>query len=186
MSLSSKKWRADVSVHVPTSDDLGYCLTPAVKKDGRPAILDYLPSQGAPIDDSATIAATSQAMLHVCIKHGWKVDGTPFRSYNKDLYLVSFLLSHGAIADDVLTFRYATLHAVLEVVNFFLSHAATLPLGNSALHAAVKGDAPDHNAVMACLLDHGADINELGDGFLGDSEGGRSGQRGTLLHETAK
>lgn len=104
------------------------------------------------------------------MKRGWKVNGTTFRSHIKSLDLISFLLSLEAIADDVLTFRYAALHAPLEVVSLLFSHGATLPPGNSALKAAVEGDAPDRNSMMACLLDHGADINELGDGCLGDSE----------------
>ena len=142
-----------------------------MKKAGRPAILDYLLSQGAPIDDWATSAATFKAISHIFMKHGWKVNGTTFRSHVKNLELICFLLSHEAIADDVLTFRYATLHAPLEVVSLLFSHGATLPPGNSALHAAAKGDAPDRNSMMACLLDNGAFINELGDGCLGDSEG---------------
>ncbi|KAI4188555.1 MAG: hypothetical protein L6R41_002070 [Letrouitia leprolyta] len=57
---------------------------------------------------------------------------------------------------------------------------------SAALHAAAQGDAPDRIAVMAHLLEQGADINGIATDITAPSEARRAGRKGTPLHTAYK
>ncbi|KAK3172614.1 hypothetical protein OEA41_005938 [Lepraria neglecta] len=171
--------RSDASLPSPTQKDIDYLVPGAAEEDGKPAILQYLFSQGGTISERTTHIATSPEIFQILMKHGWKIDNNTPGSHLSDLDIVCFFLSHGADptipnAYSIYDIERAALYTPLETVKLLLSNGAPVGPGSRALNAAAQGDASDRIIVMECLLDHGADINALALDFMGPSEAGQS------------
>lgn len=185
-----QQWRSVVSVPDPNSQDLQYLVPEAAKKDGKPAILEYLLSQGGKIDTYTKSHTTSPEIFQIFVKHGWKVDNTMLYSHIAHPDLISLFLAYGADPKDPTTsgttpLDVAALRGPLESVKLLHSHGAPVGPGSWALNAAAQGDVPDRIPVMEYLLEHGADVNGIAGDFTGPSEARRSGRRGTPLHAAA-
>lgn len=185
------QWQSDPSIAIPTQDQLNYLVPQAAGGDGQPEILEYLLSLGGKIGTHSISLATSPDVFKVFMSHGWEVDDALLRSHVQHPQLIALFLTHGANPSSsgprgFCALDIAALHGPLETVKLLVDHGAVIGPSSAALHAAAQGNASDRIAVMAFLVERGADINGLAMDYPAPSEALRSGRRGTPLHTAAK
>ncbi|KAL8792212.1 MAG: hypothetical protein Q9195_005168 [Heterodermia aff. obscurata] len=185
------QWQQDRSLQIPTQDQLDYLVPQAARGVGQPEILEYLLSLGGKIGIHSISIATSPDVFRVFMAYGWEVDDGLLRSHVQHPQLIALFLTHGANPNSSgpRGFRpldIAALHAPLETVKLLVDHGAAIGPSSSALHAAAQGDTSGRIAVVAFLVERGADINGLAMDYPAPSEALRSGRKGTPLHTAAK
>ena len=185
------QWQSDPSIAIPTQDQLNYLIPQAAGGDGRPEILEYLLSLGAKIGTHSISIATSPDVFKVFMAHGWEVDDALLRSHVQHPQLIDLFLTHGANPNSssprgFCPLDIAALHGPLETVKLLVDRGAAIGPSSAALHAAAQGNTSDRIAVMAFLVERGADINGLATDYPAPSEALRSGRRGTPLHTASK
>ncbi|CAF9936916.1 MAG: hypothetical protein HETSPECPRED_010498 [Heterodermia speciosa] len=185
------QWQSDPSIPVPTPDQLNYLIPQAAKGDGQPEILEFLLSLGGKIGTHSIGVATSPDVFKVFMAHGWEVDDALLRSHVQHPQLIALFLNHGANPNSSGPRGFgpmdiAALHAPLETVKLLVDHGAAIGPSSAALHAAAQGKTSDRIAVMAFLVERGADVNGLAMDYPAPSEALRSGRKGTPLHTATK
>ena len=189
------QWQSDPSIANPTQDQLNYLIPQATRGDGQLEILKYVLSLGAKIGTHSISLATSPDVFEVFMAHGWKVDDALLRSHVQYPRLIALFLTHGANPNSSRSPRggfhpldIAALHAPVETVKLLLDSGAAAAIGpnSAALHAAAQGKTSNRIAVMALLVERGADINGLATDYPAPSEALRSGRKGTPLHTAFK
>ena len=185
------QWQSDPSIAIPTQDQLNYLVPQAAKGDGQPEILEYLLSLGGKIGTHSISIATSPDVFKVFIAHGWEVDDALLRSHVQHPQLIALFLNHGANPNSsgprgFCPLDIAALHGPLETVRLLVDHGAAIRPNSAALHAAAQGNTSNRIAIMAFLVERGADINGLAMDYPAPSEALRSGRKGTPLHTAAK
>lgn len=166
-------------------------------RNSHPTTLSYLLSQGAYIDGRVVGAACTSNSTEIfqtlldsgfdineCIGHAG--DALVLCVGADQVPLVKWLLEHGADPNANrsgirTTLDVAALHGSTEVARLLLQHNAQVKNMNSLKLAATHG----RRDMILCLLEGGADINEIPDNEgMVDAE--REAGLGTALHEAAK
>jgi ankyrin repeat protein len=203
-----RSWTSAPSLPSPTPDEIASALNSAVSH-GHLSVVRLLLDHGAPITISTAALASRDdkpntlAIYESFLQHGWSAqspaskDGTMamnlIMSHTDSEALVQWFLANGASAnglppDPGSPIRYAVISASSPVIpSLLISHGATLK-HTSALHAAASRSGDDASiAMMKCLLEAGADINELEyEGWEKLPRGASHKDWGTALHTAAK
>lgn len=185
------RWQSDPSIAIPTQDQLSYLIPQAAKGDEQPEILEYLLALGAKLGKHSISLATSPDVFKVFMAYGWEVEDALLRSHVQHPQLIDLFLTHGANPNSsgprgFHPLDIAALHGPFETVKLLIDHGAAIGPSSAALHAAAQGNTSDRIAVMAFLVDRGADINGLATDYPAPSEALRSGRKGTPLHTAFK
>lgn len=175
-------WNSTPSLPHPTPTDLGDAMRKAVLY-GHLAVVKLLLAHGAPITATTATMATRDdkpnvlAIFEAFLQHGWDVKGTTAKtgvmimnltmSNTESEPLLRLFLDNGAPPSGLPSnpgspIRKAALIAKSAAIpSLLISRGATLK-HTSALHAAAyRSDDEASITMMGCLLEAGADINEL-------------------------